>query len=374
MELPFLVVLTRLIGQVFAATATSTTIVPSTPVNEVSNVQWTSTDTGLDSPKVQPVNDTTWDWWYFDAIQVSENTDEQASVIVTFYTATPGGFDSLTGYHNAGFTSLTLADIYIVWPNGTHQTFFVNATEAVITTADDAVSGVWDEGIDQATFSGSPDLSSYRVDLNSAEVSGSLTLESIAPPHYPCGPAVAGQTLQISPHVGWTNAVPDAVSNVNLTVYGQPFSFTGIGYHDKNFGDQNFGSNVGSWYWGHGRLGPYSIVWFDALTPERENFVSAYVTRDNEILVSQCSGITVRPYGENDRYPPLISTGPPDGFVVNITLPEGELGFTAATKHVIAGGRGGLRYTRWSGTLEGVVDGEVLAGEAMFEQFNFFTE
>jgi hypothetical protein len=60
--------------------------------------------------------------------------------------------------------------------------------------------------------------------------------------------------------------------------------------------------------------------------------------------------------------------------VVNITLPDGDIDFTAATKHVIAGGRAGLRYTRWSGTLEGVVDGEVLTGDAMFEQFNFFRE
>ncbi|KAL4863648.1 hypothetical protein BDV12DRAFT_177276 [Aspergillus spectabilis] len=374
MKLTLLSLIVRLFSQFFTATTTSITIVPPTPVPQDSNVQWISNSTGFDGPKVKPINDTTWDWWYFDAIQVSEDPDEQASVMATFYTATPNGFDSLIAYHNAGFTSLTLAEVNIVWPNGTHETYIFNATEAVITTVGDGASGVFEEGIHEASFTGSPNMSTYRVDLQSPWVSGSLTLQSIAPPHYPCGPAVAGQSLEIMPHVGWANAIPDAVSTVELTVGGHPLTFTGIGYHDKNFGEQNFGSNVGSWYWGHGRLGEYSVVWFDGLTPERQNFVSAYVARNNEILIAQCSGVTVRPYGEDATYPPLISTEPPSGFVVNFTLPDRDLDLTAAGKHVIAGGRAGLRYTRWSGTLEGVIDGELLTGDTMFEQFNFFTE
>lgn len=39
--------------------------------------------------------------------------------------------------------------------------------------------------------------------------------------------------MQVAPHVGWANAVPDAQANVQLIVNGRPLNFTGIGYHDK---------------------------------------------------------------------------------------------------------------------------------------------
>ncbi|KAL2869747.1 uncharacterized protein BJX67DRAFT_391755 [Aspergillus lucknowensis] len=366
--------LTFLIPTILAA-KTTTVVVSSTPVPELSDVIWTSENTGFDAPKVSPINATTWDWWYFDATQSPTENDEQASVVVTFYTATASGFDLLAGYAAEGFTSLTLVEARVTWANGSSEAYIFNATEAVITAVDNGASGDFDEGADKASFTGAPDLSAYRVGLQSLLISGSVTIHSVAPAHYPCGPAEASKALEIAPHIGWANAIPGGNADVQLTVRGHPLEFTGVGYHDKNWGDQNFASNVGSWYWGHGRLGDYTVVWFDFLSAQRENYVSAYLSRDNEVIVSQCSGISVRPYGENDTYPPLISTGPPTGFDVKISLPEGGIfAFSAATKHIIAGGEEGFPYTRWSGTLRGDIEGEEVIGQAVLEQFNIFTE
>jgi hypothetical protein len=55
----------------------------------------------------------------------------------------------------------------------------------------------------------------------------------VAPAHYPCGPAQAGQVMEIMPHVGWANAIPDAIASVDLTVNGTLIKFTGVGYHDS---------------------------------------------------------------------------------------------------------------------------------------------
>jgi hypothetical protein len=55
----------------------------------------------------------------------------------------------------------------------------------------------------------------------------------IAPAHYPCGPAVAGQNMEVGPHIGWANAIPDAASTVELTINGTKLAFAGTGYHDK---------------------------------------------------------------------------------------------------------------------------------------------
>jgi hypothetical protein len=55
----------------------------------------------------------------------------------------------------------------------------------------------------------------------------------VAPAHYPCGCAEAGQSLEILPTLGWANAVPDAVGLVDLTVNGTNVKFSGAGYHDS---------------------------------------------------------------------------------------------------------------------------------------------
>ena len=175
--LPF----TFLAPQVLATT--SNTIVHSTPVPEVSNITWASDSTGFDAAKVQPVNASTYDWWYFDAVQVSDDPAQQASVVVTFYTAVSSGFDFLQDYAAQGFTSLTLADATIHWPNGTAESYFFNATEARLTTntADNAVHGVWIEKPDKILFMGSPSMSTWQVGFDSAAwISGTVTLQSVS--------------------------------------------------------------------------------------------------------------------------------------------------------------------------------------------------
>ncbi|KAL4914994.1 hypothetical protein BDW62DRAFT_219719 [Aspergillus aurantiobrunneus] len=360
--------LTFLVPQFLATTAS--TIVPSVPVPGRSETNWISNTTGFDSPKVHPINSSVYDWWYFDAVQASDDRSEQASVVVTFYTATSTGFDFLAFYEAEGFSSLALAEATVTWPNGTSETFLFNATEANITTVENGAEGLWDANGESATFIGAPDLTTYRVHIESPLVVGTLFLQSIAPAHYPCGPAAPGQTMQVAPHIGWANAVPDAKSSVRLMVHGEPLHFHGTGYHDKNWGDRSFGSSVGAWYWGHGRLGPYSIVWFDHLSPQKENFVSAYVARDGEIVVAQCEGITVRPFGENATYPPLNTTGSPTGYRIHIDLPTGEeLELTATGENRISP-PALTTYARFTGRLEGTVDGEELVGEALYDYFH----
>ena len=64
--------------------------------------------------------------------------------------------------------------------------------------------------------------------------------------------------------------------------------------HPQNWGDQPFVDNVESWLWGHGRLGPYSIVWFDLVHPNGTQYLSAYASQSGTIVSSQCDGIQVR--------------------------------------------------------------------------------
>lgn len=144
-----------------------------------------------------------------------------------------------------------------------------------------------------------------------------------------------------------------------------------MGFSLENWGDAPFTSLVGSWYWGHGQLGPYTIVWYSALTPSGSLSQSAYVSENGKILVTSCakSSITVRPFGKNAVYPPVVGTKVPDGYNVAIRLDDGkELEIQAKISQTILGG-GGVYFRFTGGLTGGIKGGKKLTGTALFEQF-----
>jgi len=140
----------------------------------------------------------------------------------------------------------------------------------------------------------------------------------------------------------------------------------------QNWSDQPLTDNVASWYWGHGRVGPYSVVWFDFLGTDGTESVSAYVSSNNKIITSSCKAgsLKVRPTGPNTEYPPTQRSGVPQGFSIEIDLgKEGKLDLTATAKGTTL--TNGNLYNGWIGTLSGSLNGgkPILGGAAKFEQF-----
>ena len=215
-------------------------------------------------------------------------------------------------------------------------------------------------------------------------------LPQIAPPHYPCSPKRGNVSLEVLPGVGWANAIPDAETTVNVTIFGSELSFVGTGYHDKvrkplsplqptqipnnqlqNWGVTGFMDNVGSWYWGHARMGPYSLVWLDALDPDYNEYASGYVAYQGQILVAECDNMKVRPIGENATFPPTSESLLPDRFKITVDVPE--LGPLEAqlTPNLATLTKPG--YGRWIGSVNGSVNGVIYdTGVSGFEMFDFF--
>lgn len=194
----------------------------------------------------------------------------------------------------------------------------------------------------------------------------------LSPAHYPCDLSKAGVTEVIMPHVGWSNAVPDATAAVSLSFSDNTtLSFVdGVGYHDKNWGDQPFAQSTSQWYWGHAHVGPYSIVWFDALDLAGQEYVSGYVARGGEVLAASCSplAVVVRPWGANSTYPPTMTTGPMEGLEIKFDLGGGKTLLANVTTDTILYEDPG--YARTIGTVEGGIDGEdSYTGRALFEEF-----
>ncbi|KAF7323457.1 hypothetical protein HMN09_00126700 [Mycena chlorophos] len=320
-----------------------------------------SSSLGLDALKISSVTNTSWDWWYFDV--VSLNPEDRSSFTVVFYTASYNALPTFLPASDAA----TWVQIIGSYPNGTlwGSTDTIDTNGATVTIGQDFTEGVWaDSG-----FSWTGSSSEYLISIDSPAlgVKGTMSLNAIAPSHLPCGEVTNDGTMLLGGQVGWVNIIPDALAVVDLVVGGEPFKFSGSGYHDKNWAGVPFATDVQSWYWGHARFGPYSIVWFDMLDLGGTEHVSAYVARDDKIELASCvpNAIRVRPVP--DVYPPTLSTPDPTGYQISIE--------SAPKMNVTIGSLVRLvadipSYGRFSGNVTAVVEGgEVYHGTGLMEQF-----
>jgi hypothetical protein len=167
--------------------------------------------------------------------------------------------------------------------------------------------------------------------------------------------------------------VPDADATVDLIVNGTEISYQGIGYHDANWGDRPFFNVVDTWYWGHARFGPYSIVWFDVLNPNGTEYVSSYVSKNGTIIAASCAegAIKVRPAGQNSEYPPNVRTGIVEMYNVLIDLGDEEGGLLEVIVHTeLVIGRSPF-YTRYTVSVEATLGEEQFTGAGITEQFQY---
>lgn len=175
------------------------------------------------------------------------------------------------------------------------------------------------------------------------------------------------------PHVGWANILPGALGTVDITFRGEKTHFTGIGYHDKNWGDAPFSSAVKTWYWGHALMGPYTLVFFDGIGTDGKEYVSGYVAKDDVIQASTClaSQHSVRPWGANSTFPPLPIIGSVRGLEINFTLYDGKVLSVNLTNDFPM--RESPNYSRYLATLKGSIVGcEVdYRGKGLWEVFKY---
>ena len=152
-----------------------TDVFPNTVNTGNSIVQFRSTASGLDGPKVgHSPNATSYDWWYFDAVSTNGNS----SLVIVFYVATSNGFPFL-----APGSALSV-NFFATFENGSSVVYFLenlpsNSGAATVVTAGDGSSGNWNST--GAQWTSTPDMSSYviTVDAPSFGIKGSLILESV---------------------------------------------------------------------------------------------------------------------------------------------------------------------------------------------------
>jgi hypothetical protein len=352
-------------------------LINNTQLNTDVLVETVSSQSPFDGPKVNAMNSSSYDWWYFDAV----SSDGKSGIQVVFLR---GGFDifELPQINNVIFT--------VVFPNGTSYNEVFPANISEVSTEGFGSSGNWPGS--GFSFTGSPDLSTYCVQIDNDQVKGSFYIKSIAPAHYPNGSppqTTSAVSTTISPFIEWCNAIPGGISTVDITILGTPFQLkNAIGYHDKNWGGISvFDPNIlNSWYWGHATVGPYTLVFYDLISGVTgTRFSSAYLAENGVLLFatqntpfSASSAFSlVLPYGNNTQFPPPneFNATLPLGFSVTFVDTNGdEYSFLTKSENVALDENLVIgRYNRWVGTATGgKVGGTAGTGVSTTEWLRFF--
>jgi hypothetical protein len=125
----------------------SAALVPAITVSQVkypiiedgpSSAQFTYPGYGLDGPRVDHVNSTVFDWWYFDMISDNVAEGDLSSVVAVFHDGTSGGFQTLLDSPNK--IPMTLGGTF---PNGTIWRTYSFVSEAVVVADETHSQGSW---------------------------------------------------------------------------------------------------------------------------------------------------------------------------------------------------------------------------------------
>lgn len=174
------------------------------------------------------------------------------------------------------------------------------------------------------------------------------------------------------PRFFWANAIPDADVTVDLVINGTTVSFEGIGYHDKNWGDKTVLKSPKFWDWGHTRLGPYSLVWYDLLDYNDTEYHRSYIAKDGEIIELSCDddAVVTRPLG-NATWPPRDGLTKIPGVQSTFQLPDGTNFEVNVTTESLTYDKG--VYTRAVGVATGRISGsnETYTGKAFYDEFTY---
>ncbi|KIK50772.1 hypothetical protein GYMLUDRAFT_65144 [Collybiopsis luxurians FD-317 M1] len=294
----------------------SSVIIPPTIQNGSTISQYISSSYRLDDSKVLNINSTVFgEVWYFDV--VSSKSPDHALVVAFLASATDSGYASSTAV-----SSILSAQVAVRAGNNIYAEANL-ANYAELQTLGIGTSGFWNGT--GCSFSASKDLSRMTIDLSDPfDITGSIILESIAPPHLPCSPNEIGANMEFAPGFGWVNAVPYAKTTVDLRINDTTVQFVGNGYHDLAWGDTIFSETLPNYLWARGTLGPYSMVLLVGVDASGVQRTSGYISRDGKILGTPCSGVNVAvEFADKNS-----TTGPVKDFTVEIPI-ENDLFFKA---------------------------------------------
>lgn len=242
----------------------------------------TSPLTPFNTPKISALNETAWEYWYFDI--TSRRGD--SGLTVAFFR------DPSVAILGQGVLRV---DINAVFPNGTTFTtmFFVN--QSTVTTCPTKTTGIWNttsSGID-ISFTVSSDLKTAEIVVKSPDVQGSLTLASTSPPLYPAGEHYPSSTasMELAPLIYWNEPIAGAVAHASFNIAGTPLEIDGFGSEVRNWGPFTWDVISERWQWFHLDVGPYTVVyWWFVSAIDGKTYTTGWLSENGVKIFSTRNG------------------------------------------------------------------------------------
>ncbi|PPQ87959.1 hypothetical protein CVT25_001144 [Psilocybe cyanescens] len=246
------------------------------------------------------------DWWYTQVVAQKAapngNTFQFGTSNTPLYSVEVNGFD-LDGLPFA-------------------QTLTFNTSVVAATGNGLETKGTW--GNNEIGFVANSDLKIFTVTLNTANVSGTIVINSESSFRTGCGgtkvtdspffdqlvsdgrPLTAAEVI-LYRKTGWritapelstkflTGIHPAGSSTVNVVFGGKQITFSGAGYKDSNWGPNAMNDFIKSWYVLIAQVGPWSFVTFSGSTIDGTNAInSGHISFNGQFVSSQCNIIGER--------------------------------------------------------------------------------
>ena len=255
---------------------------------------------------------TTWEWWYFEAV-----LDDNSTAVIVFFTKP---------FMTAFIPFTPFYSITITTPNGTtlDSNVFVSTHQfnAARAFTNITMGSSWVYG----------DLNTYSLHTKSNNGLGAdLTFTRQAPSSSLGGTGKWYFDPSYTQYFGWFIAMPYANVEGTLTYNGQIHKVKGSGYHDHDWGTIDINKYLNHWYWTRTHVGDYTVDAWLLTASALYNYQPMpyfYLAKGNQTLIEDMKDLTVKTYDNQTasngvKYPGrLVFSWNNGSDLVNLTLTD----------------------------------------------------
>ena len=228
------------------------------------------------------------EWWYFDSL-----LDDGAKLAIIF--CTKDGSSSKQPLE-------PLIEIDLDLPDGRRLMKYGKFKADEFEAAADGC----DVRIGEHRFTG--DLHEYHITAGAEDVSAEIRLEATTEPWRPeTGHLVFGAEGEA--FLAWLVAVPMGKVTATYRIGSEVHETTGMGYHDHNWLNRAYcdmAHLIDHWYWGRGRVGPYSFVAAYITAAKKYGFTTIpwyMLARDGKVIADDGTKVTfAKTESETDKH------------------------------------------------------------------------
>jgi hypothetical protein len=138
------------------------------------------------------------------------------------------------------------------------------------------------------------DLHTYAIHVEAAGIVVDVSLTAITPAWRPeTGWLFFGEHEEY--YFAWLPSVPQGDAHITMAVDGgSPQDYTGIGYHDHNWGNISMLKLMHDWYWARGKIANYALIASYITTEQRygsETFPVFMLAKDGKVIADDATKV-----------------------------------------------------------------------------------